>query len=108
MTTYVYRHGQLVEKQYAEPLDIPQVISDTMEPLKHMATGRWHTSKAAFRADTKASGCFEVGNDSSYMDPKPRTFSRKPDDRRALREAIRKAFYEVRNGRGYKYNDKVE
>jgi len=66
--TYVLRNGRLVPKRLAQPLvkaNDPKihVISDVMDPLKHMGTGRIHTSKAAFRADTRALGCDEVGND---------------------------------------------
>lgn len=66
--TYVLRKGKLVPKRLAQPLinsTDPKihVISDVMDPLKHMGTGRMHDSKAAFRADTKAMGCEEVGND---------------------------------------------
>ncbi len=43
------------------------VISDTMPPTKHMGTGKIHDSKAAFRADTRAVGCDEVGNDPAAL-----------------------------------------
>lgn len=70
---YVYRNGALVPIGEAEPLpsrygvrlgDGPMVISDTMPALKHMASGRTHESKSAFRRDTKSYGCIEVGNDA--------------------------------------------
>lgn len=66
--TFVIRNGKLVPKRLAQPLinstdPKVHVISDVMRPLKHMGTGRIHDSKAAFRADTKAMGCEEVGND---------------------------------------------
>lgn len=99
MTTYVMRNGQLVEKHLAEPLytgdEAFHVISDTMEPTRHMATNRIHTSKSAFRADTRASGCVEVGNETSYL-TKPRA-QIKPD-RAKLREDLRRAIYQLRNG----------
>lgn len=41
----------------------PQVISDTMESTWHPATGRRISSKAKFRAETRAAGCVEVGNE---------------------------------------------
>lgn len=66
--TYVMRGGRLVDKRYAPPLiqsADPRlyVIGDVMDPVRHMATGRVHDSKARFRADTRAAGCVEAGND---------------------------------------------
>jgi hypothetical protein len=99
MPTYVLRDGKLVEKHLApqrtESSAAPGVISDIMEPTKHMASGKLFTSKAAFRAETKAYGCIEVGNDASITRPrKPITLSREKrvDD-------IRRTIYELRNGR---------
>ena len=66
--TYLLRNGRLVPKHLATPLTKAadprmHVISDTMAPTRHMATGKIHDSKAAFRADTRATGCVEVGTD---------------------------------------------
>jgi hypothetical protein len=47
------------------------VISDTMSPVRHMATGRIHDSKSEFRKDTRYSGCEEVGNDPAAKREKP-------------------------------------
>lgn len=98
MPTYVYRNGKLVEKHLAEPLvsgnSAPNVISDTMESTRHMATGKYFTSKAAFRAETKAAGCVEVGNDSSLTRPRKPV----PLSREKRREDIRRTLYELRNG----------
>lgn len=70
---YVIRDGVLIEKHLAPPKyaadAAPYVISDVMDPLKHMATGRLHDSKAAFRADTRAAGCEEVGTDPAASRP---------------------------------------
>jgi len=65
MTTFVIRDGKLVEKRLANRLTRPStyVISDIMPDTRHMGTGRWHDSKAAFRADTRACGAVEVGTD---------------------------------------------
>lgn len=71
----------------------PAVISDTMAPIKHMGTGRVLDSKARFRADTKASGCIEIGNET------PKARQPIPLDRRSRREAIARSIYELRNGR---------
>jgi hypothetical protein len=95
MTTYVLRNGQLIEKHLAEPLhsqsNAPHVISDTMEPLKHMGTGRMIDSKAKFRADTRASGCIEIGNEPV----RPRSSIRL--NKRQRVESIQRAIYELRN-----------
>lgn len=50
-----------------------QIISDGMEPTRHMADGNYYTSKSEFRKATKRAGCIEVGNDPSVM-PKPREY----------------------------------
>ncbi len=71
----------------------PAVISDSMAPVKHMATGRVLDSKSQFRADTKASGCIETGNEPI----KPRVPIKLDGGQR--REAIRKSIYDLRNGR---------
>lgn len=99
MATYVLRNGQLVEKHLAPPLITanvaPNVISDTMAETRHMVTGRMHTSKAAFRAETKAAGCIEVGNDPAINRPrKPILLSREK-----RREDIKRTIYQLRNGR---------
>ena len=71
----------------------PYVISDTMSPTKHMATGQIFDSKAKFRATTRATGCVEIGSESI----KPRAPIKLDGGKR--REAIRKSIYELRNGR---------
>ena len=73
------------------------VISDTMEPTRHMADGNYYSSKSEFRAATKRAGCIEVGNDSSIMNAKPRN-GVKPLDKRQRVEDIKRAIYETRNG----------
>jgi hypothetical protein len=95
MTTYVYRNGRLVDKSqaYDEPkLWKTGIISDIMEPTKHMASGRVIDSKARFRAETKATGCIEIGDQPI----RPRIPVRL--DKSQRKEAVRKAFYMVRNG----------
>jgi CMP-2-keto-3-deoxyoctulosonic acid synthetase len=98
MPTYVIRNGELVDKREAEPLVMADsahyVISDTMSETRHMATGKYHTSKAKFRADTKASGCVEIGNDSSLYKPRKPI----PLSREKRRDDIRRTIYEMRNG----------
>lgn len=100
MTTYVHRPDHpladefgMIDVSIAPPLNRqfgrgPAIISDIMEPTRHMATGRFHTSKSEFRKDTRASGCVEVGNDPQGM-PKPRKFV--APDRKKRREDIKRA-----------------
>ena len=47
-----------------------QFISDEMPPTQNMASGKFFTSKKKFRNETKAYGCIEVGNDTSYLKPR--------------------------------------
>lgn len=79
---YVYRNGACVPISEAEALPTrygvrlgegPMVISDTMPAARHMASGKVHESKSAFRRDTKSFGCVEVGNDAPLTrgQPKP-------------------------------------
>ena len=69
------------------------VISDAMPALKHMGTGEVLDSKAKFRDATKASGCVELGNEPIKSRPRIKL------DRGQRREHIRKAIYDLRNGR---------
>ena len=71
----------------------PHVISDTMIPTKHMATGEVLDSKSKFRRATKAAGCVEIGNEPIKPRP-PIQLSRGQ-----RRDDIRKAIYDLRNGR---------
>ena len=73
----------------------PNVISDTMSETRHMATGRFHTSKSEFRKDTKASGCIEFGNDPALTRPRKPV----PLSREKRREDIRRTLYDYRNGK---------
>lgn len=70
-------------------------ISDQMDPTRHMADGKYYTSKKAFREATKRAGCIEIGNETKYLQ-KPR----KPVklDRRKRREDIKKAINDLRWG----------
>lgn len=98
MPTYVIRDGQLIDRNDAPPLVQtfgrgPAVISDIMDSCRHMADGRYYTSKSEFRKATKANGCVEIGNDSSLFKPRKRV----PLDRRKRREDIKKTIYELKN-----------
>jgi hypothetical protein len=66
----------------------PMCISDTMEPTLHMADGKHYSSKAQFRAVTRAHGCVEVGNDPALLRPKKKP---KPD-RQKIKASVERAF----------------
>lgn len=72
------------------------VISDEMPPTRHMVDGRYYTSKAKFRATTKAHGCIEVGNETGTLLKPRKTIEL---DRGQRRHDIRRAMWELRNGR---------
>lgn len=74
-------------------------ISDTMNDTRHMCNGKYYDSKSKFRKVTKEHGCIEVGNEEKFM-MKPR----KPIklDKRQRKEDIRRAMWELRNGRDIK------
>jgi hypothetical protein len=94
MPTYVMRNGNLVEKTAENANDAPYVITDEMGPLRHMADGKYYTSKHKFRAATKAAGCVEIGNEEVVKRRKPVLL-----DRRQRREDIRRAIHDLRDGR---------
>lgn len=73
----------------------PSVIRDEMDPTRHMCDNRMYTSKAKFRAVTKAHGCVEVGNETATL-MKPRKPI--PLSREKRREDIRRTIYDLRNG----------
>jgi hypothetical protein len=97
MPTYVYRNGELVEKHLAAPRageGVAYVISDEMPETRHMADGKMYTSKAKFREATRATGCIEVGNETSTL-LKPRQQIKMDPSKR--RDDIRRTIYELRN-----------
>jgi hypothetical protein len=75
-------------------LSLPYVISDEMPPTEHV-DGRHYTSKAAFRATTRAHGLTEVGNDKPP--PKQRSTDAKTV-KAARREALKTATEKYRAG----------
>ena len=90
---FVHRNGRIVkatDKSRPRPWAV-SVISDNMEPLRHHGTGRVIDSKSKFRADTRACGAVEVGNEP--INPRKRIEL----DRGQRREAVRRAIYELRN-----------
>jgi hypothetical protein len=99
MPTYVYRNGELVDKRFAPPKEekhgsASYVISDTMDPLRHMADGKMYDSKVKFRQATKAAGCCEVGNETATL-LKPRQAVQLDRSKRV--DDIRRAIYELKN-----------
>lgn len=99
MTTYVLRKGKLVDKRYAPPKEGKHgqasfVISDEMAETRHMADGKYYTSKAKFRQATRAAGCVEVGTETQTL-LKPRRQTQLDPGRR--RDAIVQAIHQLRN-----------
>ena len=101
--TWVMRNGRIVEK--GGPLDVrpapqrsglpaPMLMSDTMDPVQHPCTGEYFSSKARFRAVTRAHGCLEVGSDPARLRTPPKP---KPD-RKAIRKSVEKAFAQYESG----------
>lgn len=58
------------------------IQSDTMDGIRSMADGRMYDSKSRYRADLKARGLIEVGNERTTQRP-----SALPPVRDALRQA---------------------
>jgi hypothetical protein len=75
-------------------LPLPYVVSDEMPAAEHV-DGRFYTSKAAFRAVTRAHGLTEVGTEK--LKPKGRG-SASPDSKRKRREALKIAKEKYRAG----------
>lgn len=68
--------------------------SDQMDETRHMANGKYYTSKAKFRQATKAAGCIEVGNETATVTKSKKYIA---PDKRMRREDIKKAIYQLRN-----------
>jgi hypothetical protein len=78
------------EKQRAENMPLPFIISDTMDPVEQV-DGKFYTSKRAYRAVGRANGLVEVGNEK--MKPKTRastTREAKDARRKAIHVAVQK------------------
>lgn len=73
-----------VERATVEParsaLPCPHVISDIMEPVEHV-DGNFYTSKAAYRAISRANGLLEIGNEK--VKPKQRASERREEKKSA-------------------------
>lgn len=71
------------------PASAPMVISDTMDPTWHPATGMMADSKAAFRKMTRQSGCVEVGNEPLKAKPRTETYATRKQRAEAIKQAYR-------------------
>jgi len=62
-----------------------------------------YTSKKKFRDETRARGCIEVGNEEKYLTNTGSTIGQKKKvvklDKRQRRDDIKRAIWEVKNGR---------
>lgn len=93
MARYVYRNGEVVDAETAGPKNASStathVISDTMDPTKHMANGKMYDSKSEFRKATRAAGCVEVGNEMSTVTaPRKRIELSREQRRNEIRKSI--------------------
>jgi hypothetical protein len=77
-----------------EVLCAPSVVSDAQPAVRSMANGKIYDSKSEMRKHYKADGMVEVGNDPARKRP----FKRAPTDRKAIRDALRKAEARVERG----------
>lgn len=70
----------------------PQVMSDIMEPVQSQVSGKIYDSKSAIRAEYRATGHIEKGNDKRPPWKMPRT------PRAAVKETVRRARARVERG----------
>lgn len=73
-------------------LPCPQVLSDAMDAVQSQVTGKFYESKSALRAEYRATGHIEKGNDRRAPWKMPRT------SRAEVRETVRKARARVERG----------
>ena len=95
---YVYRNGQLVNKDSLAYTGIshgPYVIRDEMEPTEQV-NGQFYTSKAKFRQVGRELGLIEVGNEKF---PVKRRSTEAPGYAGKLRETIQRVMEEYKSGR---------
>lgn len=77
-----------------EPSRVHAIITDEMQPLQHMANGKFYTSKSEFRRVTKAFGFEEIGNEVNWRAEKP--VDPNYDDK--LEETVTRSYFDVRDG----------
>lgn len=87
---YDHEKNEMVPKGTETKTHHHYVISDHMDPLKNMASGKVHDSKSNFRADTKAHGCIELGNDSPTTNDRPTARQMMPDWRPRFAQELSK------------------
>lgn len=71
---WVYIGGEAIEvsSDYTpDPCAFAMVMND-IQPYKSMITGEWITSRSHHRAHLKAHKVIEVGNETNYLQPKPK------------------------------------
>lgn len=73
-------------------LPCPRIASDCMEAVQSQVSGKWYESKSALRAEYKATGHIEKGNDKRAPWKMPRTSPAQ------VRETVRKARARVERG----------
>lgn len=73
-------------------LPCPRIASDCMDAVQSQVTGKFYESKSALRAEYRATGHIEKGNDKRPPWKMPRT------SRAAIRETVRKARARVERG----------
>lgn len=77
--------------------------TDTMRPTKHPMDGKIYESKKRFRNETRAHGCVEVGDQTHYLTKKrTRTKADVNKEKAQRRHDIKRAVWELRNGRDIK------
>lgn len=73
-------------------LPAPRLASDIMEPVQSQVSGKVYDSKSALRAEYRATGHIEKGNDRRPPWQMPRT------PKAVIRETVRKAHARVERG----------
>lgn len=89
-TRYRFINGEMVEISTDAPVRSnagPAVISDSLDYMVSMADGKRYTSKAKYRAELRARGYTEVGNERMPDAPRPEPRGVEMDIKRAIYEA---------------------
>ncbi len=90
-TRYRFIDGELVEISTDAPTRSnagPAVISDNLDYMVSHADGKRYTSKAKYRAELKARGYTEVGNERMPDIPRPEPRGVEHDIKRAIHEVM--------------------
>ena len=90
---HLYMHQEDKRMMVGNEPVILRYIGDEMDPTRHMASGRYHTSKKKFREETKAYGCVEVGNESPI---RPKSYV-PTTSREKLRQDIRQGIRSLKD-----------